>query len=182
MNSLRYASVWPMILTLALLAAWPASRETSAQLQRQTSAALSAREAAYRANNIGVALLEQFKHKEGADEFKRALQLDPKLALAQINLSIALYNLPDLPGAQREAQSALTLVPSAPQPLYILGLIARMQNRPEEAAAFFQRVLQLDPNDVGANVNLGQLYAQQRKYPEAIAAFRVALAAEPYNG
>src|SRR6185295_18517908 len=34
---------------------------------------------------------------------------------------------------------------------------------------------------VGANVNLGQLYAQQRKYPEAIAALRLAVAAEPYN-
>src|SRR5437763_11108307 len=129
MNSLRYASVWPMILTLALLAVWPASRETSAQLQRQTSAALSAREEAYRANNIGVALLEQFKHREGAEEFKRALRLDPKLALARINLSIALYNVPDLPSAEREAQSATALAPIAPQPLYILGLIARTQNR-----------------------------------------------------
>src|SRR5262245_6878135 len=61
-------------------------------------------EDAYRANNLGVALLEQFKYKEGADAFRRALQLDPKLALAKINLSIALFNLPDLPGAQREAQ------------------------------------------------------------------------------
>ncbi len=33
----------------------------------------------------------------------------------------------------------------------------------------------------GANVNLGQLYSQQRKYPEAIAALRLAVAAEPYN-
>ena len=42
-------------------------------------------------------------------------------------------------------------------------------------------MLRIDPNDVGANVNLGQLYAQQRKYPEAIAALRLAVAAEPYN-
>ena len=41
--------------------------------------------------------------------------------------------------------------------------------------------MQIDPNDVGANVNLGQLYAQQRKYPEAIAVLRTAVAAEPYN-
>jgi tetratricopeptide (TPR) repeat protein len=182
MHSLRYSSVWPLILILTLTAVWPASRGALASLQKQTPAPSSTREDAYRANNIGVALLEQFKYKEGADEFKRALQLDPKLVLAHINLGIALYNVPDLPAAQREAQSAATLAPTAPQPPYILGLIARTQNRPEEAAAFFQRVLQLDPADVGANVNLGQLYAQQRKYPEAIAAFRMALAAEPYNG
>jgi Flp pilus assembly protein TadD len=72
-------------------------------------------------------------------------------------------------------------MPSAPQPVYVLGLAAKTQNKPEEAIVAFQKVLRIDPNDVGANVNLGQLYAQQRKYPEAIAALRLAVAAEPYN-
>src|SRR6266496_5938608 len=71
-------------------------RNTAAHRQTQTPAATPSREEAYRANNLGVALLEQFKHKEGADAFRRALQLAPKLALARINLGIALYNLPDL--------------------------------------------------------------------------------------
>ena len=122
------------------------------------------REEAYRANNIGVALLEQFKYKEAGDAFKRALQLDPGLALARINLGIALYNLPDLTAAEREELSVSAIFPAAPQPYYILGLIAKKQNRPEEALAQFQRVLKIDPNDVGTNVNLGQLYSQQRKY------------------
>ena len=43
-------------------------------------------------------------------------------------------------------------------------------------------VLKIDPSDVGANINLGQIYSQQRKYPEAIAAFRIAIGVEPYNG
>ena len=140
-----------------------------------------ARENAYRANNIGVALLEQFKHKEAADAFRRALQLQPDLALARINLGIALFNVPDLPAAQKELQAASALAPSAPQPPYLLGLLAKTQNRPEEAVAAFQKVLRIDPNDVGANINLGQLYAQQRKYAEAIAVLRTAIAAEPYN-
>ncbi len=152
-----------------------------ADYQSQNPASPASREEAYRVNNLGVALLEQFKYKEGADAFRRALQLDPKLVLARINLSIALFNVPDLPGSQREAQAAIALSPNAPQPYYILGLIAKSQARPEDAIAPFQQVLKLDPNDVGANVNLGQIYSQQRKYPEAIAAFRVALAAEPYN-
>jgi tetratricopeptide (TPR) repeat protein len=147
---------------------------TSANLQ-------NTREDAYRANNIGVALLEQFKYKEAADSFKRALQLDPALTLARINLGIALFNLPDLPDAQKELQAASGLSPTAPQPHYVLGLLAKTQNKPDEAIASFLKVLRIDPNDVGANVNLGQLYAQQRKYQEAIAVLRTALAAEPYN-
>lgn len=167
------------LLVLALSACLLLSA-TSAQLQNDQTKP-NAREEAYRANNIGVALLEQFKHKEAADAFRRALQLEPSLALARINLGIALFNMPDLPAAQKELQAASVAAPSAPQPPYVLGLAAKTQNKPEEAIVAFQKVLRIDPNDVGANVNLGQLYAQQRKYPEAIAALRLAVAAEPYN-
>jgi tetratricopeptide (TPR) repeat protein len=148
----------------------------------QAPAAGGAREEAYRANNLGVALLEQFKHREGAEAFRRALSLDPKLALARTNLAIALFNIPDLAASQKEAEAAAAASPAAPQPAYILGLIARQQNRVEDAAAAFLRVLKVDPRDVGASVNLGQLYAQQRKYADAAALFRTALAEEPYNG
>src|SRR3954470_3270381 len=142
--------------------------DQSAATRQNTPPKASAREDAYRANNIGVALLEQFKHKEAADAFRRALQLDPGLVLARINLGIALFNIPDLPAAQKELQAAIVAAPTAPQPHYLLGLAAKTQNKPEEAIASFQKVLRIDPNDVGANVNVGQLYAQQRKYPEAI--------------
>jgi Tfp pilus assembly protein PilF len=155
-------------------------KPTSAHRQNPP-AKTSAREDAYRANNLGVALLEQFKFKEAADAFKRALQLEPNLTLARINLGIALFNVPDLAAAQRELQAASTAAPSAPQPAYVLGLAAKTQNKPEEAITWFQKVLRIDANDVGANVNLGQLYAQQRKYPEAVAVLRTAIASEPYN-
>ncbi len=168
MNANLRRSAYALVLGVALLC--PAAAR-----------ALPLSEDAYRANNIGVALLEQFKYKDGVEQFRRALELDPKLALARINLAIALYNVPDLAAATTAAQAALAVVPDAPQPHYILGLIARTQNKPDAAIAEFTRVLAVDPSDVGANVNLGQVYSQQRKFPEAVAAFRVALSAEPYN-
>ncbi|HEX6285346.1 MAG TPA: FG-GAP-like repeat-containing protein, partial [Pyrinomonadaceae bacterium] len=103
------------------------------------------------------------------------------LAVARINLGIALFNVPDLPAAQRELQAAASAAPAAPQPPYILGLAAKTQNKPEEAISYFEKVLQIDPNDVGTNINLGQLYAQQRKYAQALVLLRKAVAAEPYN-
>ncbi|HVG34177.1 MAG TPA: FG-GAP-like repeat-containing protein [Pyrinomonadaceae bacterium] len=170
------------LIVCAALARQPVPQAATQNTQPTASAAASApREDAYRANNLGVAMLEQYKYKEGAEAFSRALQLDPKLAMARINLGIALFNVPDLRGAQREAEAAAALAPNAPQPHYIMGLIARSQNRAEDAVAAFRRVLKVDPNDVGANVNLGQLLVQQRKYTEAAAAFRTAIAAEPYN-
>ncbi len=180
MNIFRNYLFYVLMSTLMVSTLLPVNRSW-ARLQKPTRSTPSSREEAYRANNIGVALLEQFKHKEGVDAFRKALKLDPKLSLAQINLSIALFNLPDLPGAEREAQKAAALAPRSPQPYYILGLIAKLQNRTDDAFSAFQKVIKSDPNDVGTNINLGQLYAQQRRYPEAIAAFKVALEAEPYN-
>lgn len=175
-----YSSVFVLLFAVLGIcaAALPGLPRSAAQ---GGNAPAAAREEAYRANNLGVALLEQYKYKEGAEAFGRALQLDPKLALARINLSIALFNVPDLRGAQREAEAAAALAPNAPQPLYILGLVARNQNRADDAISAFQRVLRIDPRDVGANVQLGQLLSQQRKYAEAVAAFRTAISAEPYN-
>ncbi len=144
--------------------------------------AARAREDAYRANNLGVALLEQFKPKEGAEQFRRALQLDPSLSLPRINLAVALFNVPDVDAARVEAEAAAASSPDAPQPQYILGLIAKQQGRAEDALASFGRVLRVDPRDVGTNVQVGQLLSQQRKYEEAAAAFRIALEEEPYNG
>ncbi|MCP9494536.1 MAG: FG-GAP-like repeat-containing protein [Pyrinomonadaceae bacterium MAG19_C2-C3] len=147
----------------------------------QTPVTQAMREDAYRQNNLGVALLEQYNHREAAEAFRRALKIDPTLQVANINLAIALYNVPETDEALRAADAAMKIAPEAAQPVYIAGLIAKAQNRTDDAVALFTRVLAIDPQDVGANVNLGQLYAQQRKYAEAITVFRKALAAEPYN-
>jgi Flp pilus assembly protein TadD len=148
--------------------------------ESQTEAKATAREAAYRANNIGVALLEQYSDK-AVGEFQRALKLYPELGIAQVNLAIALFYASDYDGALREAKKAETLAPNTPQVYYILGLIAKTQNRPADQMAAFKRVLEIDPRDPGTNINLGQLYKQQRDFANAVAAFRAALEVEPYN-
>ena len=122
------------------------------------------RERAYRANNVGVALLEQLKYPEAAAAFRDTLNLDPTLAIGRLNLSLALMYEQDLDGAAREATTAATLMPAAPQPPYVLGLVARAQNRNDEARGFFEKVRQMDGADVGANVNLAQIALEDRRY------------------
>jgi Tfp pilus assembly protein PilF len=159
-------------------------QHTKAKLESQVAlqaSSLEKREEAYRANNLGVALLEQYKAREATDSFTRALSIKPDLLLARINLSIALYYLPDADGAKREAEKALGQDLKVPQAHYILGLIARGQSRFDDAITEFGQVLKTDPGDVGANINLGQLFVQQKRYPEATTALRKALDVEPYN-
>ena len=160
---------------LALLAAstlLPAAR---------AQAPASAREAAWRENNLGVALLEQFRFMDAAVAFGRAIEKDPTLFPARVNLAIAQLYVPDIPAAKAAAEEALKAAPDAPQPNYILALIARSEGRAEEALPYVRKVLEKDPKDLGANVTLGQVYLQTRQFEEAAQAFRTALAAEPYN-
>ncbi len=166
------------VLALLVISASPVSLRTSTAQRNET---LQVSEDSYRANNIGVALVEQFKFTEGAAQFRRSLRINPQLSLARLNLAIALYNARDLAGASRELRVASSLLPNSPQVHYLLALIARTQNRVPDAIASFQQVLKIDPRDPGTNINLGQLFTQQRKYAEAIAVLREAVAAEPFS-
>lgn len=172
----RYLRLSVPRILFPVLFAWSLTAGVSSQ---QT--ALDKREAAYRANNLGVALLEQYKAKDAVESFQRSLTINPDLRLAQINLAIALYYLPDPDAAKHAAEKALTNDPRAPQLHYILGLIARTDNRYDDAIKEFQSVLAVDSEDAATNVNIGQIYVQEKKYDQAIPAFRKALAAEPYN-
>jgi tetratricopeptide (TPR) repeat protein len=139
------------------------------------------REAAYRANNIGVAHLEQYDFDAAIASFKRALEQDTGLAIARLNLGIALFYAGQPDAAKPEIEKARDGLRDRPHPDYVLGLIARSANRTDEALAAFTRAQQLDPTDPGIAINLGQLHLQERRYPDAIAAFRAATTAEPYN-
>src|ERR1700682_3624172 len=135
MNSARRRARVPLTIVLVFAAALspsiPRVRSFRQQQKAITDSSPAKREEAYRENNLGVALLEQYKAKEAAESFNRALEIKPDLLIVRINLSIALYYLPDAEGAKREAARALTQDASAPQPHFILGLIARAQNRLE---------------------------------------------------
>ena len=141
----------------------------------------SAREQAYRSNNVGVGQLEQYSYDEAAASFRAALSRDPKLDIAHLNLALALFYAGQEEEATAAARAAVERLPRLPQPHYVLGLIARAQGRLDDAVAAFRRVLEIDGSDTASRVNLGQILVQQRQYADAIRFFKEALAAEPYN-
>ena len=138
-------------------------------------------EAAYRANNLGVARLEQYDVAGAEASFRRALALAPAFSTARLNLGIALFYGGHNGQARAELQRARQTLPDDAHPDYVLGLLARAADRTAEALAAFVRARRLDPADPGIAINIGQIELQARRYPEALAAFRTAIAAEPYN-
>ena len=147
----------------------------------QPGGAPGARERAWRENNIGVARLEQYDYGAAAAQFRRALEVDPQLTVAHLNLAIALLYDAQPDEAAREAGAAAEAIPNAPQPAYVAGLAARLAGRDEEAGAAFRRVLAVDPDDAGASIQLGQMAINDRRNDEAIEMFERALRAEPFN-
>jgi Flp pilus assembly protein TadD len=144
-------------------------------------AGITIREAAYRANNLGITRLEQFEFPAAAAAFRQALEIAPDLAIARLNLGIALFYAGQTDEARREIEAARPLLPDRPHPDYLLGLIERLAGNTAEARAAFTRALALDASDVGIAVNLGQLYAEERRFDEALGLLRRAVEAEPYN-
>jgi Flp pilus assembly protein TadD len=180
MSSLR--DVLPVSLLGVVLAVGAVAGAVPATGDPTTaSTASAAREAAYRENNLGVALLEQFRFADAVEAFERALEKDSTLTLARVNLSIAQMYVPDHDAARREAEAALAADPDSPHPNYVLGLIARGQGRAEDAVPYLEKVLEQDPRDLGANLTLGQAYLQMRRFDEAVELFRTVVATEPYN-
>ena len=149
--------------------------------QQPREPAAERREDAYRHNNIGVARLEQYDYAGAATEFERGLALHPDLAIARLNLAIARLYDGQLDAAERDARAALERLPAFPHPQFALGLIARAQDRPDEAATFFQQVVEADASDAGSRIQLGQVRLGQRRFADAAPLFEAALRLEPFN-
>jgi Tfp pilus assembly protein PilF len=176
----RTIAIAMLTATLAVTTSRPDAASGGLAARGGAAQANATREAAYRANNIGVARLEQYDYDAAATSFQEALRTASDLAIARLNLAIALFYGGKPDAARTEAEAAAARL-SSPHPQYLLGLIARVQDRPDDAVRAFQKALAIDPGDVGTKVNLGQVHTQQRQYPQAMTLLREAVAAEPYN-
>jgi tetratricopeptide (TPR) repeat protein len=141
----------------------------------------SPREDAYRHNNLGVAHLERYDFGAAAGAFQQALTIEPTLTIARLNLAIARLYDGDHDGAAIDASAVIAALPRSPHAHYVGGLIARAANRTADAAAAFQRALDIDPEDVGSRIQIAQIHTAERRYTEAVALFEAALSREPFN-
>jgi tetratricopeptide (TPR) repeat protein len=95
-------------------------------------------EGAYRANNRGVALLEQFNYDGAVAAFREALKVSPDLSIARANRDRPLlWRQESKPPMRRARPQGL---PDSPTAHYVAGLIAKADNRLDDAASAFQRV------------------------------------------
>ena len=75
-----------------------------------------------RANNRGAALMEQFKHAQAVDEFKKVTAGAPGWAPGFVNLGLAALYARDAAGAKSAFLEAVRLDPALPHSHYGLAL------------------------------------------------------------
>ena len=150
-------------------------------MQGQTNAPGDAQKEAARLNNIGTALIGQQLLEKAVGEFDAAYKLDPTLVSAELNKGIALLYLQRLPEAAAVLQHAAVQAPDNPRIWYVMGLLYRSDNKPEQSAEAFRKVLKLVPSNADSHYFLGSFLLDQHELPAAAAEFRTAIELEPLH-
>ena len=104
-----------------------------------------------------------------AAAYRQAIELDPALADAHLNLGRLLHEGGEPAAAEAHYRQALTLYPDDALAAYNLGVALQDQERPSEAAAAYEQALALDPKLADAHFNLSGIY---ERLGEKAAAFR----------
>ena len=134
-----------------------------------------------RTNNIGVALMEQLKFEEAAQQFQKLVSLNPRFIPGHVNLGIAKFYQQEYEEAAHSFQEALQIDSDQIQSLYMTGLIHRNQADTAGALRSFQRVVDIDPDDPSANYFLGLLYRREREFEKSTSHLRKTIESQPYN-
>lgn len=129
----------------------------------------------------GSSLAREGKTSAAAAEFESALQVNPRLLMAHVNL-IAMYGQQgQLDKAERHFREAIQLDPGWAEAYYNWGLLLMRRQRTTEADEAFRKAIATNPHYADAHVELGQLLDEAGRMTEAQQHFRLALEDAPAN-
>ena len=120
--------------------------------------------------NLAEALRKQERYAEAVQSYRAVLEIDQGFALAHAGMGTALFGERRYEEALDALSKALTLQPELPTAgtLYLhMGRAARELGRLEEAAAHFERAIELGPDPIEPLLDLFGLRIQQGRPGEA---------------
>jgi Tfp pilus assembly protein PilF len=122
----------------------------------------------------GLVLEEQKKYDEAIAKYRKAIELDPKSALAYDDWGSVLDEQKKYDEAIAKYQKAIELDPKSAPAYDGWGLVLEEQKKYDEAIAKYQKAIELDPKSAPAYTAWGSVLEEQKKYDEAIAKYQKA--------
>jgi tetratricopeptide (TPR) repeat protein len=114
---------------------------------------------------------EQHRWEQAGDAAAHALELDPRLAGAELLLGLVATARSDFAGAEEHFLRAVSLEPENFRAHTYLGSTYLQQRRLSDAARAFQKALQLDRGNATAHYNLGAIALAAGNATEALSHF-----------
>ena len=132
--------------------------------------------------NLGNVLRDQRRHRDAADCFAKALDLQPQYADAHNNLGSALHALNFLEDAEQEYRACLALVPTHAHARLNLASVLIDAGRFADAEAEARPTLEQTPHDALAHIMLGAALSHQGRTREALQSYQSAARLAPADG
>ena len=129
--------------------------------------------------NLGYAYTGLHQQEEAVAAYRKAVELDPNLFEARLNLGILLMQMNNPQAALKHLEKAATLKPDHVRTQLYFGRALALTGQGERAEKQYKTVLRLDPKLAEAQYDLGQLYLQQKRYPESLGSFQRASDLDP---
>lgn len=129
--------------------------------------------------NLGVYYNEKGREDEAIEQFKKAIEINPRYTQAHNNLGIAYTNKGMFDKAIYEYERAITINPRHERAHYNLGVVCFKQGDFDQAVVRFKNAIALNPNYAKAHYNLGNTYDKKGLWDNAITEYKKALALNP---
>jgi tetratricopeptide (TPR) repeat protein len=119
--------------------------------------------------NLGKAYLDSGEYEKARIEFEKVIELDPTLLGAYDNLAIIyIEHFRQYEKARKYLYEAIRQKDDYPSPYLNLGVINLHLKQLPEAISNFEKVLELDPNNLLGHYNLAASYFNLEDYQKAI--------------
>jgi len=134
---------------------------------------------------LGVAYLFRNMSQAAAEQFRKALELNPEHVDSLIGLAASTAQLGDMEAALKYSSQAIKVQPNSAKVHNAVGsLRLASATSPEdlnEAEAKFKKAISLDSRFVPSHMNLARLYISMRKPDAAIKEYEAVIAIQPEN-
>lgn len=131
-------------------------------------------------NRVLKGLGEANDYATAASEFGKALELDPKLLEARMQMVFIYMSQGQKPKAREEVELLRTEYPNDVGVHFARGYLARLDGDYEKALRSFDRMVRLNPNErVVTSYNRARIFTYQGRYEEALAELNAGAELEP---